>query len=109
MNLSKGTVYRETEPEQSQKASTQNSMISCGDYTGGELILYDLEIILELKAEDMIVFQDAVIHHNNNPAQGNRCSVMAFTQENVYNYWNRKYNMILRRKERKKSELKVKE
>ena len=83
-------------------------LVSCGDYTGGELILYDLEIILELNAGDMILFPDAVIHHNNNAAEGNRCSVVAFTQENVYNYWNREYNMILRRKTRGKSSLKIK-
>ena len=78
-------------------------LVSCGDYTGGELILYDLEIILELNAGDMILFPDAVIHHSNNAAEGNRCSVVAFTQENVYNYWNREYNMMLRRKTRGKS------
>ena len=83
-------------------------LISCGDYSGGELILYDLEIILELKAGDMILFPDAVIHHSNKAAEGNRCSVVAFTQENVYNYWNREYNMILRRKMRGKLSLKVK-
>ena len=82
-------------------------LVSCGNYTGGELILYELETILELKAGDMILFPDAIIHHSNKEAQGSRCSVVAFTQENVYNYWNREYNMILRRKMRGKSKSKV--
>jgi len=76
-------------------------LVSYGNYIEGELILYDLEIILELKAGDIILFPDAVIH-SNNAAQGRRCSVVAFTQENVYDYWNRKYNMALRRKTRGK-------
>src|SRR4030095_16388782 len=38
-------------------------LVSCGNFTGGELILYELETILELKAGDMIFFPDAIIHH----------------------------------------------
>ncbi len=30
---------------------------------------------------------------------------VCFTQENVYSYWNQKYNMKLRRKERKKKKV----
>jgi len=73
-------------------------MVSCGDFSGGGLILYELEIILEVEAGDCVIFQDAIIHHSNEAAVGNRCSVVTFSQENVYNYWNKKYNMELKRK-----------
>ena len=79
-----------------------SGLVSCGDYRGGGLILWELEIILETEPGDVVIFQDAVISHSNEEAEGNRSSVVCFTQENVYSYWNRRYNMKLRRKERKK-------
>ena len=42
-----------------------SGLICTGDFTGGGLILYDLEIILELKSGDMLVFADSIIHHSN--------------------------------------------
>ena len=57
-----------------------SGLICTGDFTGGGLILYDLEIVLELKAGDMLVFADSVIHHSNEQAQGRRNSVVCFTQ-----------------------------
>ena len=57
---------------------------------------------METEPGDVVIFQDAVISHSNEEAQGNRSSVVCFTQENVYSYWNREYNMKLRRKERKR-------
>lgn len=82
-----------------------SGLISCGDYTGGGLILWELEMVLETEPGDVVIFQDAVITHSNEKAEGTRSSVVCFTQENVYNYWNRKYNMRLRRKERKKKKI----
>ena len=80
-----------------------SGLISCGDYQRGGLILWELEIVLETDSGDVVIFPDAVITHSNENAKGNRSSVVCFTQENVYSYWNRKYNMILRRKMRRKS------
>jgi hypothetical protein len=77
-------------------------ILSCGDYTGGALILYDLKLVLEIASGDMILFPDALIHHANEPAIGHRSSIVTFTQENMYDYWHHKYNMTLRRKERRK-------
>jgi hypothetical protein len=64
-----------------------------------------LEIILEIEPGDVVIFPDAVITHSNEKANGARSSVVCFTQENVYSYWNREYNMKLRRKERKKKKV----
>ena len=83
-----------------------SGLISCGDYRrGGGLILWELEIILEIEPGDVVIFADALITHSNEKAKGVRSSVVCFTQENIYSYWNRKYNMRLRRKERKKKKV----
>src|SRR5271169_1982998 len=82
-----------------------SGLISCGDYQRGGLILWELEIVLEMEPGDVVIFPDAVITHSNEQAKGTRSSVVCFTQENVYSYWNRKYNMRLRRKERKKKKV----
>ena len=82
-----------------------SGLISCGDYQQGGLILWELEIVLEMEPGDVMIFPDAVITHSNEKAKGARSSVVCFTQENVYSYWNRKYNMKLRRKERKKKKV----
>ena len=82
-----------------------SGLISCGDYRGGGLIFWELEIVLEIEPGDVTIFPDAVITHSNEKAKGTRSSVVCFTQENVYNYWNREYNMKLRRKERKKNKV----
>jgi hypothetical protein len=82
-----------------------SGLISCGNYCRGGLILWELEIVLETEPGDVVIFPDALITHSNEPAKGTRSSVVCFTQENVYSYWNRKYNMRLRRKERKKGKV----
>ena len=45
-----------------------SGMVSCGDFERGGLILYELEIILEVEAGDFVIFQDAIIHHSNDKA-----------------------------------------
>ena len=82
-----------------------SGLISCGDYRRGGLILWELEIVLEMDPGDVVIFPDAVITHSNEEAEGTRSSVVCFTQENVYSYWNRRYNMKLRRKERGKKKV----
>ena len=82
-----------------------SGLISCGDYRRGGLILWELEIILEMESGDIVMFPDALITHSNEEAKGVRSSVVCFTQENVYSYWNRKYNMKLRRKGRAKGKI----
>jgi hypothetical protein len=88
-------------------------VISCGNFTGGDLILYELGYILEVAPGDVLLFPDSLISHSNEPAIGNRKSVVTFTQENMFDYWRREYNMILKRhrardkrKARKEEEMK---
>jgi hypothetical protein len=97
-----GNSPDETKPHRDVREAIYgySGLISCGNYKGGALILYDLKIIIEMEPGDMLIFPDSLIHHSNEPATGNRCSVVAFTQENVYDFWNRAYGMTLRRQTR---------
>jgi len=78
---------------------------SCGDYTRGDLILWDLGIKVELLHGDLFLFPDSLIHHSNEAAQGVRNSVVAFTQENMYDFWSREFGMELKRKTKKNKKI----
>jgi len=77
-------------------------IVSCGSYQRGALVCHDIKKIIEMDTGDLFLFPDCLIHHNNEDAEGIRCSVVGFTQENMYDLWHREYNMRLRRKERKR-------
>jgi predicted 2-oxoglutarate/Fe(II)-dependent dioxygenase YbiX len=64
-----------------------NYVFACGDYTEGDVVLYELCCTIELRHGDMLLFPDSLIHHNNEKAQGTRMSIRAFTQENMMDYW----------------------
>lgn len=72
-------------------------VVSCGDYTDGDMILYELGYILEIVPGDLVMFPDSLIRHNNRPAEGHRKSVVTFTQENVFDFWHREYRMVLKK------------
>jgi hypothetical protein len=72
-------------------------VVSCGDFTGGDIHLYDLGKTIEMVPGDYLLFVDSIIHHSNEPAEGTRKSVVTFTQENVFDYWRRRYQMRLKR------------
>jgi len=78
-------------------------VVSCGDFTGGAIILYDLGYILEMGPGDLLLFPDSLIHHSNEITHGVRKSLVAFTQENMNDYWKRTYGMVLRRQVRKET------
>ena len=77
-------------------------VVAGGDFEGGAMVLYELCMIVEMGPGDMLLFPDALITHRNEAAVGHRVSMVAFTQENVYDYWHREYNMKLPRQEAKK-------
>jgi predicted 2-oxoglutarate/Fe(II)-dependent dioxygenase YbiX len=68
-------------------------ILSClclvGDFTGGNLILWELRAVVELKAGDLFFFPDSRIHHSNKAITGIRHSVVAFTQQNMFDYWSK--------------------
>jgi hypothetical protein len=61
-----------------------------GNYRGGEVVLWEAELIIDLRPGDLLFFPDAVVHHSNNPVlKGIRHSVVAFTPRNVLSWWTR--------------------
>lgn len=83
----------QTKPHRDVKESIYgySCVVPIGDYSRGALILYDLELIVELKPGDVFFFPDSLIHHANEDVIGSRSSIVAFTQENLFDYWRRKY------------------
>ena len=61
-----------------------------GDFQGGDLILWELRTVVELKPGDVFFFYDSLVHHSNETVQGTRHSIVAFTQQNMWDYWKRK-------------------
>lgn len=83
----------QTKPHRDVKESIFgfSCVVPAGNYTGGALILYDLEMVIELNPGDVFMFPDSLIHHANEDITGERSSIVAFTQENLFDYWKRKY------------------
>lgn len=81
-------------------------VVSCGDYTGGDIVLYELHCKMEMVPGDLLLFPDSLIHHRNDSAEGVRKSVVAFTQENMNDYWHREYGMNLKRHRKKEPQKK---
>ena len=93
----------QTKPHRDVKESIFgfSCVVPAGNYTGGALILYDLEMVLELAPGDVFMFLDSLIHHANEDISGERSSIVTFTQENMFHYWKRKYGFINNKDKRK--------
>jgi len=70
-----------------------SAVFASGDYTGGHIILYQLRCKIEMQPGDILLFPDSLIHHNNERAEGSRESIVLFTQDNMNDYWVRKYRI----------------
>jgi len=91
----------QTAPHRDVKESIYgySCVVPAGDYSGGALILFDLRLVVELGPGDVFFFPDSLIHHANEKVEGNRSSIVAFTQENLFHYWGRKYKYFNNNKE----------
>jgi hypothetical protein len=76
-------------------------VVPAGDYNGGAIVLYELKLIIELRPGEVLFFPDSLIHHANEETEGNRSSVVAFTQENLFHYWKRKFKLVDNKKEKR--------
>jgi hypothetical protein len=83
-------------------------LCSTGNYSGGGLILYELEAIIEMNAGDIVIFPDSLITYANEEVVGERNSVMCSTQENTLEYWATQFNTELPMNSSGKSEERVK-
>jgi hypothetical protein len=70
----------------------QNYMfgLSClcpfGIFEGGEVVMWEIETVLELRRGDILFFPDHLITHSNLEAKGARHSVVAFTERGVWGW-----------------------
>ena len=94
-----------TEPHHNVKESVFSISYLClfGNYLQGSIILWELEMFIELTARDLLFNADFLIHHSNEFASDKHYSIEAFTQQNVFDYWKRKYRF----KDKKKVIVKV--
>ena len=89
LDVEKTTPHRDPrEPRESYAALT-----CTGVHSDGGLILHDLHIIVEINPGDTILFPDSIIYHSNKEVQGERNSVVCYTENNMYAYWKRKFGM----------------
>jgi len=63
-------------------------------YEGGDLICWELKVIVELKPGDMFFFPAHLITHSNTEVKGERHSLVAFTQQKVLNWFGQRYNCV---------------
>jgi len=93
----------QTKPHRDVKESIFgfSCVVPAGNYTGGSLILYDLQMVIELCPGDIFMFPDSLIHHANEDISGERSSIVAFTQENMFHYWKRRYGFVNHKDKRK--------
>src|SRR6266496_2156931 len=72
--------------------------ISClcpfGKFTGGAVILWELQVIVELNRGDLLYFMDHLINHSNEKAYGVRHSVVAFTENRGWTWLQRVYGFV---------------
>ena len=95
----------QTEPHRDVKESKfgYSCIVTAGDYTGGALICHELKLIIELPPGSCFFFPDALITHSNEEVTGKRSSVVAFTQENMFDYWKRKHGYVNNKTQKKDS------
>lgn len=91
INLGKNPVRTKIHRDVKEGKDGYSCLCACGNYEGGEIILYELRLVIELKPGDMLLFPDGLIHHANRPVVGTRYSLVAFTRGNMLAYWKKKF------------------
>ena len=86
----------QTRPHRDVKESILgfSCIVTVGDYTGGALVCHELGLIIDLEPGCCFFFPDSLIIHSNEKVVGKCSSVVAFTQENMFSYWRRKYKYV---------------
>lgn len=89
--LNKGTEQTPVKMKRHRDWKSLWTGISClvpfGEYTGGALILWDTKTVVELEAGDLFFFMDHLLVHSNEDVDGVRHSMVAFSHQNVFDYF----------------------
>jgi len=108
VNLGTESTPARTLPRRDVKESvfSMSCLTPFGNYSGTSVILWELGIIIDLEPGDLLFFPDSLIHHSNEPVSDVRHSIVAFTQQNMFDFAKRRYRIVDKRanplKERKK-------
>ena len=111
INMGSGDIPVETKPHRDVKERAFGVSCLCpfGTYKGGALILWELKVIIELNPGDLLFLPDSLIHHSNERVTGIHHSVVAFTQQNMFDYWKRSSSEFRDKKKSKLGKRKEKE
>jgi hypothetical protein len=69
-----------------------SSLMPFGRFKGGASVLWDIKVVIEVGAGDLLFFPDALIRHSDEEVIGERGSIVAFTQENVLQWWSNNFS-----------------
>ena len=65
-------------------------MIPFGRYSRGGLILWEAKTVVELETGDILFFPDHFLLHSNEPVEGIRHSMVAFSHQQVFDFFSEK-------------------
>jgi len=71
-------------------------LVPFGEYARGALILWDVKTVVELEARDLLYFIDHLLVHSNENVDGLRHSMVAFSHQNVLDYFHSKEPEVAR-------------
>lgn len=69
-------------------------LCALGDYVGGDLIIWELQVIVELRPGDLFIFPDHLFNHSNTEVHGVRHSLVAFTRQEMIDWQKRTYGHV---------------
>lgn len=83
-----------TEKHQDSKDAFYGVSCICpfGDYEGGDLICWELEAVVELKPGDLFFFPAHLVTHSNTQVKGERHSLVAFTRQEIIDWFKKAYH-----------------
>lgn len=61
-------------------------VVAFGDYEGGDLLLWQLKLRIQLRPGDVVMFNSALLAHNSTEVKGERGAVEFFTRKGVVTY-----------------------
>ena len=96
----------QTEPHRDHKSVfyEKSCLYPFGNFTGGGLILWDLRVVLELKAGDLFLFEDHLLTHSNEAVQGEQPSLVAFMHQTVLDWHNNQFGKCNKKRQKMKSD-----
>jgi hypothetical protein len=78
----------------------------CGDFTGGDVIFWELEVTIPVKSGDILIFPGHLISHSNTKVTGVRHSLVAYAKQETMSHNQNKRDRMIDEAQKKKVERK---